>query len=135
MSIIVNISAVLIGMALIVLVVKLMINKKFMESEAILWILIGLTMTIMGLVPWIIPKIAELFGIWYPPAILFGVAIIGLILIAFKTSVTISKQINEINELSMQVSLLNLEIEQMKRNIQNNMSGNKQDKSDGNLTN
>jgi hypothetical protein len=115
MSIIVNLSAILIGIGLIIIVVKLMVERKIIESEAILWILIGLVLVIMGIIPGIIPIIAEIFGVWYPPTILFAVAIVGLILIVFKNTVTISKQMKEINELSMQISLMNLELKKMKQ--------------------
>lgn len=121
MSIIINISATLVGMALILIVVRLMIVRKIMESEAVLWILIGLIITVLGIIPGILPIIAKVFGIWYPPAILFAVAITGLVLIVFKSSVTISKQTNEINELSMQLSLLKLEIEKLKRKPQSDL--------------
>lgn len=117
MSIIVNIGAVLVGIALIVIVISLIVKKQMSESQAVLWICIGLASIILGIFPGLIPWIANKLGIWYAPSILLLVASIGLLLIIFHNSIVLSKQMNEIHELAIQMALLQDENKELKNKI------------------
>lgn len=114
MSILINIGAIAAGAFLLTIVFRLMINKKMKESESILWLLIALVLIIIGIFPPVIPYIAEKLGIWYPPAILFIIAFIGILFIVFKNTITISIQANKLNELSIQVALLSNENKELR---------------------
>lgn len=118
MNIFVNISSIIFGAGLIFIVILLMVRRKIVEAESILWILVGIVVAVLGSNTWVIMKLADFFGVWYPASIIFGAGIIGLFCIVFRGSIVISKQSDEINELAIQISLLNMETEQMRKKLQ-----------------
>lgn len=117
MSIWVNIFTVVSGLVLILYIVKSMVNKRMTESQSVLWLLIGAAEIILGIFPSIITFIANFLGIWYPPSIMFLIAYIGLLFIVLKNTTTISIQSNEISELYMQIALLNMENERLRKEM------------------
>lgn len=117
MSIFVNIGTVAVGIALIAIVFKLMVDKKMSESQSVLWIGIGMSAIIFGLFPGIIPIIALKLGIWYPPAVLLLIVSIGLLLIVFRNSIVASIHTDELHELAIQVALLKDENRELRKQI------------------
>lgn len=120
MSILVNIFTVVTGLVLIFLVFNLIVNKKMTESQSVLWLIIGVVAIILGFFPSIITITADFLGVWYPPTIAFLIAYIGLLFIVLKNTTVISIHSNQISELFMQVALLNLENERLKKEIKLN---------------
>ncbi|MDF2881609.1 MAG: hypothetical protein K0R54_2166 [Clostridiaceae bacterium] len=120
MSIWVNIFTVVTGFVLILYIVKSLVDKKMTESQSVLWLLIGAAAIILGIFPSIITFIANSLGIWYPPSIMFLIAYIGLLFIVLKNTTTISIQSNEISELYMQIALLNMENERLRKELKLN---------------
>lgn len=117
MSIWVNVFTVVSGLVLILYIVNSMVNKRMTESQSVLWLLIGAAEIILGIFPSIITFIANFLGIWYPPSIMFLIAYIGLLFIVLKNTTTISIQSNEISELYMQIALLNMENERLRKEM------------------
>lgn len=118
MSILINIGTVATGLLLIFFVIRLMVNRKMTESQSVLWLIIGVTAIIIGIFPSIITFLADLLGVWYPPSIILLIAYIGLLFIVFKNTVVISIQSNQIRELFMQITLLNMENEKLKEELE-----------------
>lgn len=116
-SLLVNIGTVFFGILLVTLVISLIVKKKMSESQAVLWICIGVVAVILGIFPGLIPLIAELLGIWYAPSILLLVACIGLLLITFRNSVVLSEHTDELHELAITIALLKDENEELKRRL------------------
>lgn len=115
MSIIVNIGSIIVGVILIYLIIRLMVNRKMTEAQSILWIIIGIVAIIIGLFPSIIIFIAKLLGVKYPAIIFFFIAYMALLIIVLKNTIIISVQSNQIRELVMNITLLNSEIEELKK--------------------
>lgn len=118
MSLLVNIGTVFFGILLVTLVISLIVKKKMSESQAVLWICIGVVAVILGIFPGLIPLIAEVLGIWYAPSILLLVACIGLLLITFRNSVVLSEHTDELHELAITIALLKDENEELKKRIE-----------------
>ncbi|WKY48296.1 DUF2304 domain-containing protein [Eubacteriaceae bacterium ES3] len=117
MSIFVNIGTVLVGIIVIIIVFRLMIEKKMSESQSVLWIAIGLIAIVLGVFPSVIPMIAAKLGIWYPPAVLLLVVSIGLLLIVFRNSIVASIHSDELHELAIQIALLKDENKELKMQL------------------
>lgn len=109
MSIYINLASILVGLFIIVVTFKNMIQKKITEGQSIIWLLIGLGVIVLGIFPPLLKIISNALGIWYAPAILFAVAFVGLLLIVYHHTITISILNNKIQELSLQVALLKQE--------------------------
>ena len=117
MSFLVNIISILTGIILIIYVIRLMVNRKMTEPQSVLWLIIGAAAIVLGIFPSIINFIADLLGIWYPPAIAFLIGYIGLLFIVLQNTTVISVQSNQINELYMQIALLNMENEKLQEEL------------------
>lgn len=118
MSFLVNIGTVFVGIMLVILVITLIVKKKMSESQAVLWICIGVAAIILGVFPGLIPLIAHALGIWYAPSILLLVASIGLLLITFRNSVVLSKHTDEIHELAIIIALLKDENKELRKKLE-----------------
>lgn len=117
MSILVNLGLILIGICVILLLFKLMSVKKMGESNAVFWFLIGLMFILAGIFPQIVKHLASFLHIMYPPAAVFLVAIVVIVLIEFKNTIQISVLTNSQNEAAMQIALLAAEKERLERQI------------------
>jgi len=117
-SILVNIVTVSVGLGMIAVVLRLIVKKHMSETQAILWVLIGLAAVVLGIFPNLIPWIAGALGIWYAPSILLIAATIGLLLIQFSSSIVLSEQVDKTHELAMQIALLRDENEALKKKIE-----------------
>lgn len=86
-----------------------LINRKINESISFFWLIIGVVSLAGGIFPQGLDYIAALFGIAYPPSIIFVAAIIILLLIVYSNSSQISLMNSKLRELSMQISILKSE--------------------------
>lgn len=118
MSILINIGTILTGVALMSTIIYLMVNKKIGESQAVLWLIIGLVTIILGFFPSIINKIAERLGVWYPPSVTFLVAYIGLLFIVLKNTVTGSIHSDQLNELILELVLAKEKIKKLEKELE-----------------
>lgn len=118
MSILVNIATILVGIGLILFVLRLIVKKQMSESQAALWIGIGLAAIILGSFPGLITWIAQQLGIWYAPSVLLLAATIGLLLILFRNSIVVSVHADEIHELAIQLALLKDENAELKAKLE-----------------
>ncbi len=118
MSILVNLGLILIGVFVILLLFKLMSVKKMGESNAIFWFLIGVMFILAGIFPQIVKHLASFLHIMYPPAAVFLVAIVVIVLIEFKNTIQISILTNSQNEAAMQIALLAAEKEELERQME-----------------
>lgn len=118
MSIVVNLGAVFFGVVLMVIVIKLVMEKRMTEAQSVLWLFMGIVAIILGIVPEVIKIIAAALGIWYAPSILLLIACVVLLMIVFYNSIVISKNTMEIQELALQVALLKDENKELKEKLE-----------------
>lgn len=117
MSILINITTVLTGIALISIIIYLMVQKKISESQSILWLLIGVATIILGLFPEIITIVADKLGVWYPPSISFLIALIAILFIVLKNTIIVSIQSDQLNELLLELILAKDKIKKLEEDL------------------
>jgi hypothetical protein len=97
----------LITLTLFVLVMALVLKRHITERFAILWIGISFVLLLASSLGFrYLFKIAQVFGIPYPPSALFLIVIFGLTLLVIELFVWISKLNERSRILSQQVALL-----------------------------
>jgi hypothetical protein len=100
----------LLGVAVLIFVINMVRTRQLQERYALLWILAGLSLTISPLaIPWL-DTVAYALGFDYPPALLLMVSVIGLLLIVFQLSLTLSRNAETIKVLTQEVGLLREEM-------------------------
>ena len=104
----------LLGAAVLLLVVNLVRKRQLQERYAILWLLAGLGLTLAPVFINQLDQLAYALGFAYPPALLLMLAVIGLLLIIFQLSLTISRNADQIKVLTQEAGLLRNEVETLK---------------------
>ena len=97
-------------------ILNLVRKNRLDEKYAILWIIFSSVILIVSIFPKLINIIAQLFGVFYPPSLLFlvGEIIIGAYIVHI--TVTITKQNKMIVKLTQEVSILKEKIKKEENN-------------------
>ena len=109
--------SILISVSIFVIVIRDLMKQKMNESNSILWLVIAVLIFITGVFPNTVNWLAAWVGIGYSPALLFLVATVVLFLIAFKSSMDISKLDARVTELAIAYSLANEENRLLKQKL------------------
>lgn len=112
---------ILIAILIIVFIAISVKKSKLSIAESFWWMMGSILALVLAIFPGIINFTADIFGVSYPPTILFVFCIIFLLLMNFRNSKRIAEQQEKIIELAQQVALLkssNKEKENEKRKTQ-----------------
>jgi len=105
--------AMLIGLAVLFFVTNLVRTKKLKEEFALLWLLTGVVLVLTPLFIDYLDIVAHALGVDYPPALIFLLAIISLLLILFQFSLRISHFSEQIKVLTQELALLRAQVEEL----------------------
>lgn len=90
--------------------IELIRKKLVREAYAILWLTFGVIFLFFSLWKRGLDYFASIFGIYYPPALLFLILILALVLILMQFSVVLSSQNQKIKQLAQEIALLKNEL-------------------------
>jgi hypothetical protein len=93
------------SLILFIFVINLIIKRRMRIEHSILWLFVGLILTVMSFWQGLADKIAFLVGIEYPPSLFFAVAIFFALLMLFYYSVEISKLKEQNKILNQELSI------------------------------
>ena len=110
-----RIFAVVLGFVVSLFVINLVRTKKLKEEFALLWLLTSIVLVLTPLVIDYLDLVAYALGIEYPPALIFLLAIISLLLILFQFSMRISRFSEQIKVLIQEVAVLRARIEDLEQ--------------------
>jgi hypothetical protein len=108
----IQILAVVGSLGLIAFIIELIRRRRLKEEFAVLWLGMGLVFLVISLFRGLLDKFSILVGIGYPPAALFLILIMGLMVILVHFSVAISELKESNKKLAQQVGLLRQQIEE-----------------------
>lgn len=81
-------------------------KKRFSIKESFWWIIGSIVMILLSIFPYSIDYFAKIFGIEYPPSLLFIICIIFLIFMNFRNSKKIAEQQERIIDLAQNLAIL-----------------------------
>ncbi len=93
-------------------VIELIRRKQIKEAYALLWLIFGGVFIIFSLWKKGLDFIAALVGVYYPPALLFLILTIAIVLVLIQFSVVISRNNDRIKNLTQEVALLKQKLEE-----------------------
>ena len=112
----ISIAAAIASFGLLVIVFELIRSRRLRERYALLWLLTGLVMLALSLWRGGLNTIAGWAGVHsYPPAVLFAVAALFVIVVLLHYSTVISKLADQNTILAQRLALLERELGQDKR--------------------
>jgi len=110
--------AIALGIAVLLFVVNLVRTRKLKEEFALLWLLTAVVLVLAPVLIDYLDMIAHALGIEYPPAFIFVLAIISVLLILFQFSMRISHFSEQIKVLTQEVALLRARLEVLEQSLQ-----------------
>ena len=108
--------AIIFSILFILIILKLVREEKLDEKYSILWLFTGLIILIVSIFPNILTALAQLCGVYYPPALLFLLAIIVLGTCIIHVSVVITKQNKMIVRLNQEIGIIKEKEEKVEEN-------------------
>jgi len=94
------------------LIFELVRRQRLMERYAILWLLAGITVLVLGLWKGLLSTLAHAVGIYYPPTVLFVVALVFVLVLLVHFSTTVSRLSDQNTLLAQRLALLQQRLEQ-----------------------
>ena len=88
------------------LIFELVRRKRLMERYAILWLMAGVTVLVLGLWKGLLSTLAHAVGIYYTPSALFAVAFLFVLVLLVQFSMTISRLSDQSTALAQRLALL-----------------------------
>jgi hypothetical protein len=103
-----------IGLAVIVcaLIFELVRRKRLMERYAILWLVAGVTVLVLGVWQGLLTTLSHAVGIYYPPSALFAVAFLFVLVLLVHFSLTISRLSDQNKVLAQRMALLQRRVDE-----------------------
>lgn len=109
------------GIALIVyfsLILIFLKNKAIELKYTLLWLLAGAVMTMLVIIPSILPRLLHLFGITGNMNGLFLISIGFLMILTMALTSIVSKQSSKIRKLTQEYSIMEREVRELRRIIE-----------------
>ncbi|MDH7578837.1 MAG: DUF2304 domain-containing protein [Bacillota bacterium] len=106
--------AVIIGLLFLLVVLRLVRNGNLQERYALLWLFAALVIIVLALGPSLLDRLAGILKIYYPPSLLFFVAIMFCFVLLLHFSVVLSQLSRRVVRLTQEVALLRYELREEK---------------------
>lgn len=110
----------IIGSLCFLLIVAALIKKgKLREEYSIVWLLINILLIYFSFFRNQLDVIAQFFGVFYAPALLFIIAIAGIFIFLLHLSVVVSKQQSKIKKLTQHIAQIEFELRKLQDDQKN----------------
>ena len=90
-------------------------RQRLREAYALIWIFLAVGMILISLWTDILKFISDILGILYPPATLFLLLLVGILLLLFQYSIVISMHHERILRLTQEIALLKEKLNRMEK--------------------
>jgi hypothetical protein len=110
-----KIFAVFVSLAMFVIIISLVKNRKLKEEYSWLWLLTGFVIFLLAVWYDLLVKLTALIGAVTPTTTLFIFSIIFLVSIALHFAIKISQLSDQLKNLAQKISLLEAKIDQSSR--------------------
>lgn len=110
-----NIAGIIISLILFFSVFEFVKRKKIKEEHALLWFGLCLVFLVLSIFPSILKSIANFFQIYYAPAVLFIILIIGIFILLLYFAMMISGLSENTKQLCQELALLKFQIQDSRK--------------------
>lgn len=107
-----RLEVIILAVVICLVIFELVRRKHMMERYAILWLLAGATVLVLALWQGLLTSLSHLAGIYYPPAALFAVAFLFVLVMLGHFSLTVSRLSDQNKVLAQRLALLQQRLDQ-----------------------
>jgi hypothetical protein len=104
--------AIIVSLFLISVIFELIRRRKLGEGYSLLWLFTAVALLILSLWRELLDSLANLIGIFYPPAALFFISFGFILLLLLQFSIIITKLAGENRRLAQRLALLEWQVQQ-----------------------
>jgi hypothetical protein len=108
---------VVVGLGMLLVVLNMVRGKRLREQYALLWLLSAVVLTLCALFIRQVDTVAHALGIYYPPAFLFLVAIVLLLMLQLHFSTVISDLREQTKSLTQDLGILSAEVRELRKRL------------------
>ena len=105
---------ILLGVAILLLILNQVRKKKLREQYSLLWILSGTILVLSAIFIGGVERLSHLVGIYYPPAFLFLLAILMILVLQLHFSTVISNLREQNKALIQNLGIVQSELDEMR---------------------
>ncbi|SDQ79552.1 DUF2304 domain-containing protein [Microbacterium sp. cf332] len=99
------------SLALLVIVVRLLILRRIREKYAVLWLVLGVIVLVLGVFPGVLEAATDVLGVELPVNLLFATALAVLLGVALHLSWELSMSEDETRRLAEDVAILSARLD------------------------
>lgn len=119
---IVQVVAVTVSVAILIVVIELIRRSRLKERYSLIWLAASVVLIIFSLSRSLMDDMALKIGIYYPPALLFIIAISFLLILLLHFSTIISTLSNNNNRLAQEIGILKTRIKALEKKTEDENS-------------
>jgi hypothetical protein len=106
-----RVEVVVVAIVVCALIFELVRRRHLMERYALLWLLAGMTLLVLALWKGLLTTLSHAAGIYYPPAALFAVGFLFVLVMLLHFSMVVSRLSDQNKILAQRVALLQQRLE------------------------
>lgn len=107
--------AVILGVAILSVIFVLLLRRSLREKYAVFWLVIGVVILLVGLVPSVLAWATNALGFELPANLIFTLTLVLLLGVALHLSVVSTRQEDEIRRLAEDVAICRLRLEELEK--------------------
>ncbi|QMU97726.1 DUF2304 domain-containing protein [Microbacterium esteraromaticum] len=111
------ITGVVFAVVLLATVLALLLTRRLREKYAVLWIVIGLAILVLGVFPPLLMALTDLFGVVIPANLLFAMAIVLLLGVGLHLSWELSQAEDELRRAAEELAILRTEHDSLDQRV------------------
>jgi hypothetical protein len=111
------VSAILLALSIIVLVMWMLLTRRLREKYAVLWLVIGAGVLVLGIFPQLLLWLTSALGVQLPANLLFAVAIVLLLAVSLHLSWELSQAEDEVRRTAEEIAILHAQLDDVRTRL------------------
>jgi hypothetical protein len=108
---------ILLALAILILVMWMLLTRRLREKYAVLWLVIGLAVLILGVFPQLLLWLTAALGVQLPANLLFSLAIILLLAVSLHLSWELSQAEDEVRRTAEEIAILHADLDLLRARV------------------
>lgn len=108
---------ILLALVILVIVVWMLLARKLREKYAVMWLVIGLAVLVLGVFPQLLLWLTETLGVQVPANLLFSLAIVLLLGVTLHLSWELSQAEDEIRRVAEEAAISRADVDRLDARI------------------